>query len=461
MARKLERGSESGQPSTGRDDSINGRKSGAGDGLFGRRNYLKLGGAAIAALAGFTMGTTPALANDDEYEVIELDPGEQRAHDLEDGEAFENVLIDQTAEGAMFALRVDEDADDWAIRNVGWKGVAPSGGARDYTFLMHVRGSGVIENIFIDQRNHDGGQGSDVGGIWTYSDSHHGHIECRHNFIAGCGNNASYSSGDGWGHYDATGTIEHYRSYHRDNTVSNYRPGLPECYVRECVSVINDPEGTRGGYPSTGSQMSRAVWAWHHPEIVMEDSAIWHDPDDVQPAIPFWATLRDGSGGSQCELHVVDCDINESWTEAGNQVRRSGDDTERRRVNFDELGTEPDVSILGEGVPTTPEMAAAGERNLPPELGTAPSGGVGEFDGAEDEDDDDGGNASVDANETAHGQSGGSQAHIYEGNSGTTTTESTQTTEDTDSDPGMLLGSGVGSIGVAGYILRDNFSWNV
>lgn len=349
--------------------------------LLGRRDYLRVGAGALIAGVGAGIGASPAAGDGREYETVTLDPGEQLGYVIEDGERFGDILIDQTASGAMLSLRVAENANDWVIENVGWKGLAPSGGNRQETFLINVRGNGRIENVFIDQRDHTGGPGSDVGGIWTYSDSHHGHVRCRHNFIAGCGNNACYPSGDGWSHNPASGTVEHYRSYHRDNTVSNFRPGQEDCYVRECVSVVNDPDGTRGGYPSTGSQLSRAIWAWHHPNIYVENSVIWHDPDDVNPAEPFWATLRSGSAGNACELQLVDCEINPSWEEAGYDLfpRNAGGGSNGRHVEFHGLGYEPHVSVLGDGVPTTPEMAATGERNLPPELGTAPSGGVGEF----------------------------------------------------------------------------------
>lgn len=310
------------------------------------------------------------------YETIVLEPGEQRTHRLSDGERFENVLIDQTAEGAMFTLLVEDGATDWTIRNVGWKGRAPvSSGDRDYAFLINVRGDGVIENIFIDQRGHaEGESGSGVGAIWTYSDSHHGHIDCRHNFIAGCGNNACYDSGDGWEHYPGSGTLSHEHSYHRDNTPSNFRPGKSGSSIRNCVSIANDPEGARGAYPGTGSQLTRACWAWHNPGITMENCAVWWDPADVQPSSPFWATHRSGSEGDSCTLHVIDCDINHSWQDDGNDLIAEY----RGEVLIEGLGHEPSVDILGEGVPVTPEMAARGERTLPPELGTAPGGGHGE-----------------------------------------------------------------------------------
>ena len=310
------------------------------------------------------------------FDTIVLDPGEQRTYEISDGEHFENILIDQTAAGAMFTILVEDEAEDWAIRNVGWKGIAPvDSGDRDHAFLINVRGTGVIENIFIDQRGHESDTaGSGVGAIWTYSEAHHGHIDCRHNFIAGCGNNACYDSGDGWEHYPGTGTVGHEYSYHRDNTPSNFRPGNPGSYVRHCVSIAHDPDGLRGGYPATGSQLTRACWAWHHEDITMEECAIWWDPDDVQPSSPFWATHRSASGGDECRLSVIDCDINDSWEAHGNDLIAEYGGT----VEIDGLGTDPRIDILGDGVPVTPEMAARGERTLPPELGTAPGGGHGD-----------------------------------------------------------------------------------
>lgn len=305
------------------------------------------------------------------YETIELSPGEQRRHVIGDGESFSDVLIDQTADGSMFSIVAQ--GDNWEIKNVGWKGVSPTGSARSYTFLINVSGNGLIENVFIDQRNHSGGKGSDVGGIWTFSDDHDGHIECRHNFIAGCGNNACYDSGDGWAHYSGTGTVSHYRSYHRDNTPSCYRPGKSGVHMEECVAVANDPDGKRGPYPAnTDSQLTRAVWAWHNPNIVAQNCAFYWSPDDVSPANPFWATYRDKSEGEYCELILKDCDINDSW-DASKLVGHGGSPT--RRVEFENLGNNPSIDVLGEGVPLNPEMAANGYRDLPPELGTAPGRG--------------------------------------------------------------------------------------
>ncbi len=242
-----------------------------------------------------------------------------------------------------------------------------------------MAGDGLIENIFIDQRDHDGGTGSDVGGIWTYSDRHHGHIQCRHNFIAGVGNNACYDAGDGWAHMESTGTVGHEYCYHRDNTPSNFRPGKTDSYVRNCVAIANDPTGKRGGYPANDSQLTRACWAWHNPDIRMENCAIWWDPDDVAPSSPFWATVRDGSESTTCSLRVVDSNINASWDDS---LTYGGGD-----VIFENLGHEPSIDVLGEGVPVTPEMAARGERALPPEVGTAPGGGHGETTATEPEPD--------------------------------------------------------------------------
>ncbi len=317
-----------------------------------------------------TPDTTVASTDPASYRTIVLDPGEQRVYELSDGEAFENVLIDQRAEGAMFVITTAPGASNWTIRNVGWKGLAPTGSERIQTFLINVAGDGVIENIFLDQRDHNGGgPGSDVGAIWTYSDRHHGHIECRHNFIAGVGNNGCYDAGDGWAHMESTGTVSHEYSYHRDNTPSNFRPGKTGSVVRNCVAVANDPDGLRGGYPATGSQLTRACWAWHNPDIRLENCAIWWDPADVAPSAPFWATVRSRSESANCSLRVIDCDINASWSEANSLSHGSGD------VIFENLGNDPGVGVLGEGVPLSPEMAARGERALPPELGTAPGGG--------------------------------------------------------------------------------------
>ncbi len=163
----------------------------------------------------------------------------------------------------------------------------------------------------------------------------------------------------------------------------------------------------------------------------MVDCAIWHDPDDVQPAKPFWATWRDGSrssSGDYCELNVVDCDINASWDDELVPSGHGGDDSDTRRVTFVGLGNDPDVSVLGSGVPTTPEMAASGERQLPPALGTAPSGGQGVDDDGDEETTEDG-NSEEDATDDEESTSDDED-----------TEDDTTDDEDTDTNPGSDRG---------------------
>lgn len=347
--------------------------------LLDRRNYLKLSAAAAATLTGAS-ATASAQSGTDDYawvpdnvEIITLDPYEQVSYDLSPGETVENLLIDQRAYGSMFSFRCDDNIRGWQIRNVGWWGAPERGVDRDYGFHIRYSGDGEITNCFIDGRNHDGdGPGGSAGWAWAQP-WHDGEVTFSHNFVAGMGNNGDYHENagrDSWAD-GGGGTVRHVRSYHRDNCPSNFRPGTAGSEIVECVSIANDPEGLRGHYPGHDTQLSRAVWAWNMPDIHIRDSAIWWDPDDVQNEAPLWIWMKDGQSlGDHCILHVENCDINQSWD--GALVRTNDSDA---WADISDLGHSPSIDVLGSGVPTNPVMAASGDRELPPEVGTAPGGG--------------------------------------------------------------------------------------
>lgn len=303
-----------------------------------------------------------------DYDTIVLDEGEKRVYELDEGETFENVLIDQRADDCSFSIR--SHGGDYVIRNVGWIG----GGVRDrhsYHIFASTDGNALIENVYM---NNKVGEAGSRGGIWTGRD-HSGHLTIRNTYIEGMGDNAAYCSSSGR-ESGGRGTVDFKYCYHRDNTVSQFRLGVTGSEVRNCVAVVNDPDGERGPYrPDRDSYGARCVWGRDGGELEVRHSSFHLDPEDYRPNTVFACSTYDDSY-RDTELVVVDCDVNEDNPSL--TYERNSDST----VNIDGLGYDPSVEVLadGGGVPTTAEMAARGEREMPD---------VPEFDG-------DGGNGGVD-----------------------------------------------------------------
>jgi hypothetical protein len=296
------------------------------------------------------------------FDVIVLEEGEHRAYYLDDGEQFENVLIDQRAPDSSFTIRSEGKAD-WAIRNVGFLGtgqVGESEGVFQMTLDVPEGETGVVENVYMDARGPNlEGSDTEIGGLYARA-SHAGHIEVRNTFIAGMGNNAAYMSATGKdGH--SNGSASFTNCYHRDNTVSQFRIGAPNSSVRNCVGIVNDPDGLRGVYPDTDSQRARCVWGRHFENQLVENSSFYYSPDDVQRSgsQAFHAQHFDRSNGERAELVLKNCDINEDVPD-GELFQEDGN----AEVVLNDLGNEPTMAVLmdGGGVPTSAEMAASGER---------------------------------------------------------------------------------------------------
>lgn len=366
----------------------------------------------------FTIGEDPASKLNDwdgytGYAEYHPDEPEHLMIWLDDDEKLEHVLLElgQTPDSDL-GIKVSQDhsfplsgASGWAIRNVGVKGIPQSRGSH-YTVSPSVGdpdGVGVIENVFADFREpttDDGPEPNDTGydGGWGWTASAHvGTIEVRHSFVAGSGDNAYYFEND----YDQ-GTVHWEHCYHRDVTGQAYRTSLRDSTVVDSIAVYYDPDGTRGGYgPAEGNiGTGRAFWHRGHPHEEgdpprLENLQVYFNPDHLLDRdgdyVPVWESNMGGVVwgsyqswiGEYGSVDIVGGTINSEWMEHDGTddpndafVYRHYDDFE---FNFIEDVTEgmPDPTILGEGVPYTPEMAAAGERGLPPDpFEPAPGGGV-------------------------------------------------------------------------------------
>lgn len=339
---------------------------------FGRRSLLKAGAAAGIGIVGTPGLTGLAAASIDKsskgkYKVWKVTGKE--VYDLSDGEKLSNILVDQTAKGACLTIR-SQNKKGWTVRNVGFLGVGQVGEGSN-SFQLQVStpsgGRGLIENIRANGKARNGQSASKLGGIFIRP-THAGQIDIRHTYIEGFGNNAVYGSGVGKDGGSA-GSVTLKNCYHRDNTVSQFRIGAPKSVVRNCVGVVNDPDGKRGQYPSDDSLNARCVWGKHYRNQRIENSAFYLSPNDVNPDSVFEARYIDGrSEGEQAVVNVIGCDVNTNAPQLKNS-------TSNATVKTTSLGKNPTVAVIGGGgVPLSPKMAASGKRSMPPEFPGADGG---------------------------------------------------------------------------------------
>jgi hypothetical protein len=329
---------------------------------FDRRDCLKLGSAAMgAALGGSIVGSASAA----EYDTITLDDGEKREVRLGDGDTFANKLIDQRADQAALSIRAR--GDGWTIKNLGFLGAAEWD---EYNFHIHVGcpngGSGVVENVYANNKR---SPNDSMGFLWEYND-HSGHIQMRHTYVEGFGNNAGYCTNANK-RSRAGGTVTYERCYHADNTPSNFRPGGEGSAIRDCVSVIDDPDLDRGTYPNTNSHNIRGFHPRHTPGIAIENCSFYLNPKTPEVFGQFGLVYDSISNGDYVESTARNCSGNLSTDHELFEFHNDRSDQSGQNIYFNledyEQGTQT-VGVLGDGVPTSPEMAARGERELPPEL---------------------------------------------------------------------------------------------
>lgn len=346
------------------------RQQRASNAHFSRRSILKSGTAAagIVGLTGFSVSASGSIdkSSKGKYKVWKVTGKE--VYDLSDGEKLSNILVNQTAEGACLTIR-SQNKKGWTVRNVGFLGVGQDGEGSN-SFQLQVStpsgGRGLVENIWANGKARNGQSASRLGGIYIRS-SHAGHIDIKHTYIEGFGNNAVYGSSVGKdGGNDGSVTLEN--CYHRDNTVSQFRIGSPGSVVRNCVGIVNDPDGNRGQYPGSSSQNARGIWGKHFRNQRVENSSFYVSPDDINSDGVFEARYISGrSHGEKAVVETINCNAN------ADAPKLTGS-TSNGTVNNTGLGKSPTVTVIKDGgVPLSPKMAASGKRSMPPELPGADS----------------------------------------------------------------------------------------
>ncbi|NHN60557.1 MULTISPECIES: hypothetical protein [Halorussus] len=296
----------------------NGEKS-----LLNRRTYLKGAGAAVASLAAFRGASGGAAAA--EYETRTVSAGGYDSVTLRDGDTFENVLVDISADGAEF--HVDAHGDDWAIRNVGIKGrLDSSGGAPN---IIRADGNGVIEHCFfgdIAAPNIGGG----AIGIKSY---HAGHIDIKECYIGGSTDNGVYAAQPA---ENNGGTMAIDTCYFVNNNITHIRAAADGTTVKN--SVLTNTNDVNPNHKS-GSINSRGFWDFYG------------DGDET-------VTIEN------CDIDITDENTNGSATAAvatavTYEMRNCQVKGQLRgNVTESNVGSSPDTSVPA-GVPTTPEDAAA------------------------------------------------------------------------------------------------------
>ncbi|OAQ54435.1 hypothetical protein HTG_02485 [Natrinema mahii] len=204
---------------------------GSNNRLLGRRSYLKAAGVASLVGAGITGAGTGAATSD--YELIEVPAGELWEYRLDDGETFENKLIDISADGAE--ARINAVGDNWTVRNIGWRGVwdTTNREAFIYCAVESADATGRIENCYMG----DGAISTDYpnspNGIYV-NRNHAGELTISNVNIQHVADNAVYASEAG---RSGNGPVIIEDSFAADLEPAAWRVGSDGSRVENCVAV--------------------------------------------------------------------------------------------------------------------------------------------------------------------------------------------------------------------------------
>ena len=242
-----------------------------------RRSILGLTSGAVATAFGVgAISNTTDVATAAEYRTITVPAGEKRHITVRDGETFENVLIDMTADGA--SAQIHAVGSNWTIRNVGFRGVHPGGHRLLTPGVTSSDGHGLIENVYL-------GDGqvprSGSGAIWVNGNlPHRGTITFRNVHVAHFIDNGLYGTPSS---KQIDGVVNVEDSYFNSNNIANIRLGSGSgrpCYVRNTVVKGGSVRPCGVGCSKPGATISRGVWAWWGT-VVVEDSDIGSSPPRV------------------------------------------------------------------------------------------------------------------------------------------------------------------------------------
>lgn len=291
-----------------------------------RRSYVRSLAAVAAATTGAAMVGTAAAAD---YETITISAGEDRTIHVDDGETFENTLIDCTASGARVTIAAH--ATDWTIRNVAIEGNLDVGRPAAVFGLSDVEnGTSTFENVYLGDGSTNAGDATSETGIWV-SPEHNGHLDISRVNVQEFPDNGIYASAPAGA---GGGTVHIDRCFAANNYVSNFRIGSEGSAVTNS-SVYLDDDGYDG----------RGIWVWSPGPCEIENCQLEMDGRHY--------AIHAGANGNGSTAVVADTDYDTGFH--GGVEERFGS-----RLELDDVGTDPEP-FVPDGVPTSPEDAAGGD----------------------------------------------------------------------------------------------------
>ncbi|MDQ2052602.1 hypothetical protein RBH26_19260 [Natronolimnohabitans sp. A-GB9] len=330
------------------------------DQIVDRRTYLK-GVAGVGATIAASMGVA---ASDGDYDEVVVDAHDSVTYRVGSGETLENLLIDISAPHAKFYIRAT--GSDWTVRNVGIKGTWDDD-TKEEPFIVSVNsgGTGRVENFYWADGTAPFDEQTTYGGAATgcyVSNSHAGTLIMENLNLQGFSDNAVYGSspGDLPSHSSGRGgqgEVIIRDSYAADCAPAGFRLGSDGSYLENCV-VTDCTRNYWGFYHDTEVIDCDLSASTQFGDIVVSDGHWQHDATVTATNTYFEST---GSHSSGAQI-----------------IGESADRTPR---------TEPDEV---EGVPLTPEEAAAGSSS---------GGGSPPSDGNDGSDDKDEADDDIDADE--------------------------------------------------------------
>ncbi|ELY49386.1 hypothetical protein [Natronorubrum sulfidifaciens] len=341
---------------------------------LGRRSYLK---AAVSAAAVGIAGVGSATAAGADYDVIEVPAGSTHTIQLGDGETLENTLIDISATGAQY--QITAIGSDWAIRNVGVRGVWDRNEKAEPLIVSVPNGAGAarIENLYLGDGAYDDTYPGATG-IYV-ANNHAGTLEIDRVNIQGFPDNAIYGSspGDTDAHSSGRGgggVVRITNSYAADCRASGFRVGSDGSSIENCVAVgcdrnvwgfYNDTDvidcdfsNARIGDIATGDSVWRdtatvsvtntrfETTASHSGQVVGQSAGTPQrtEPSDVD-GVPLTAT--DAAAGVSRSSSSNTPESNEDEEEAVEEEETEDEQAVETENHLLAFVTEPDSSFAG------------------------------------------------------------------------------------------------------------------
>ena len=289
-----------------------------------RRNYVR--SIATAAAAAVATGAAGTVAADEDYEVI---PAEGQTITVEDGDTWENKLIDLTTGQDIV---INAQGTDWTIRNIGFEGENTSGtGSATFGVADTGGNTSTIENVYLGDGSDDRNASSSGHGqtaFWVNPD-HSGHIDFENVNVQGYADNAIYASAPG---NAGGGTVHIDSSFAANCYVSHFRLATEGSKVTNSTVYVDDD-----GYAGRG------IWAWAPGTVEIEGCQIQMNGRHT--------AIDAGANGNGTTVAVTDTD----YDEAGGIEEHAGSTVQLE----DDVGTDPEP-VVPSGVPTSAEDAASG-----------------------------------------------------------------------------------------------------